>query len=195
MGILALTADERVAGVKFTKDTLSVSLRDGRTIIVPLVWYPRLLKASLAERKNWRVAGGGYGIHWPDIDEDLSTEGLLRVRRPRDRPRSEMLTTPHAAQPNAAPDRRPRGCRSGHADRGRQTAMTSTVRQELLGVLTELSKVCLEMRFGQLIANLATLARGLSAEGLWDAEDEELLAAARKQLSYFAASRSTVPTR
>ena len=78
MGILALAADERVADVKLTKDTLSVSLRDGRTITAPLVWYPRLLNASAAERKNWRVAGGGYGIHWPDLDEDLSTEGLLR---------------------------------------------------------------------------------------------------------------------
>jgi hypothetical protein len=78
MGILAPTADERVADVKFTKDTLSVELWDGRTITVPLVWYPRLLNASVAQRKNWRVAGGGYGIHWPDVDEDLSTEGLLR---------------------------------------------------------------------------------------------------------------------
>jgi hypothetical protein len=86
MGILALTADERVMGVKFTKDTLSVSLRDGRTITVPLAWYPRLLNASAAERKNWHVAGGGYGIHWPDIDEDLSTEGLLRGA-PAPRPR------------------------------------------------------------------------------------------------------------
>ena len=78
MGILALRADERVADVKFTKETLSVALRDGRTITVPLTWYPRLLNATAAERKNWRVAGGGYGIHWPDLDEDLSTEGLLR---------------------------------------------------------------------------------------------------------------------
>ena len=78
MGILALTADERVADVKFTKDTVSVALRDGRTITVPLAWYPRLLSATAAQRKNWRVAGGSYGIHWPDIDEDLSTEGLLR---------------------------------------------------------------------------------------------------------------------
>src|SRR5262249_27185226 len=77
MGILALAADERVTGVKFTKDALSVSLRDGRTITVPLAWFPRLLNASAAQRKNWRVAGGGYGIHWPDLDEDLSTEGLL----------------------------------------------------------------------------------------------------------------------
>ena len=78
MSILALKADERVLTVKFTKDALSVALRDGRTIIVPLAWYPRLFDASPAERKNWRIAGGGYGIHWPDIDEDLSTEGLLR---------------------------------------------------------------------------------------------------------------------
>jgi len=78
MGILALTADERVANVKFTKDALSVALRDGRTITVPLAWYPRLFNATAAQRKNWRVAGGGYGIHWPEVDEDLSTEGLLR---------------------------------------------------------------------------------------------------------------------
>ena len=78
MGILAPTADERVTDVTFTKDTLSVALRDGRTITVPLAWYPRLLNATVAQRKNWQVAGGGYGIHWPDIDEDLSTEGLLR---------------------------------------------------------------------------------------------------------------------
>ena len=87
MGILALAADERVADVKVTKDALSVALRDGRTITVPLAWYPRLLNATAAQRKNWRVAGGGYGIHWPDIDEDLSTEGLLRgAPAPRPRP-------------------------------------------------------------------------------------------------------------
>jgi Protein of unknown function (DUF2442) len=86
MGILALGADERVVGVKFTKDALSVSLRDGRTITVPLAWYPRLLNATPAQRKNWRVAGGGYGIHWQEIDEDLSTEGLLRGA-PAPRPR------------------------------------------------------------------------------------------------------------
>src|SRR3984957_18346460 len=86
MGILALAADERVTDVKFTKDALSVALRDGRTIIVPLAWYPRLFNATAAQRKNWRVAGGGYGIHWPDLDEDLSTEGLLRGA-PAPRPR------------------------------------------------------------------------------------------------------------
>ena len=71
-------ADERVKDVHLTDDTLAVDLFDGRTIIVPLAWYPRLLDATPAQRRNWKVAGGGYGIHWPDIDEDLSTEGLLR---------------------------------------------------------------------------------------------------------------------
>jgi Protein of unknown function (DUF2442) len=78
MGILAPGADERVANVEFTDDVLSVALMDGRTISVPLVWYPRLLNASKKERQNWQVSSGGYGIHWPDVDEDLSTEGLLR---------------------------------------------------------------------------------------------------------------------
>jgi hypothetical protein len=77
MGILALAADERVVDVKFTKDTFSVALRDGRTITVPLAWYPRLFNATSAQRKNWRVAGAGYGIHWPDIDEDISVANLL----------------------------------------------------------------------------------------------------------------------
>jgi hypothetical protein len=72
------TADERVLDVAFSDDALNVSLRDGRVISVPLVWYPRLLNATTAERKNWKIAGGGYGNHWPDVDEDLSTEGLLR---------------------------------------------------------------------------------------------------------------------
>lgn len=78
MGILALTADERVVAVTFANDSFSVSLRDGRTIKVPLAWYPRLLHGSAEQRANWQIAGGGYGIHWPDLDEDLSTEGLLR---------------------------------------------------------------------------------------------------------------------
>lgn len=68
---------EQVKDVYFTQDTLSVDLIDGRTITVPLVWYPRLLYATLAQRMNWQICGGGYGIHWPEIDEDLSTEGLL----------------------------------------------------------------------------------------------------------------------
>ena len=69
---------ERVKNVHFTEDTIAVDLMDGRTIVVPLAWYPALLEASPEQRSNWKISGAGYGIHWPDIDEDLSTEGLLR---------------------------------------------------------------------------------------------------------------------
>jgi hypothetical protein len=78
MSISQIKPGERVKDVHFTEDSLSVDLMDGRTISVPLAWYPRLLHASAEQRGNWKVAGGGFGIHWPDIDEDLSTEGLLR---------------------------------------------------------------------------------------------------------------------
>ena len=77
MNISARKADERVEAVYFTRSALVVDLVDGRTISVPLQWYPRLLNASSRERANWEKCGGGYGIHWPEIDEDLSTRGLL----------------------------------------------------------------------------------------------------------------------
>jgi len=63
--------------VTVTEDTLSVDLNDGRTISVPLAWFPRLLHAPPQERKNWRLIGKGQGIHWADLDEDISVEGLL----------------------------------------------------------------------------------------------------------------------
>ena len=74
MGILALGADERVAEVSFTDSALSVALKDGR---LPCL-SPSLLDATPKQRMTWKIASGGYGIHWPDLDEDLSTEGLLR---------------------------------------------------------------------------------------------------------------------
>ena len=78
MGILAPNADERVKDVRVTRDAFSVDLMDGRTITVPFAWYPRLANATPGQRARWEIAGAGYGIHWPEIDEDLSTEGLLR---------------------------------------------------------------------------------------------------------------------
>lgn len=66
--------------VLVTADTLSVELRDGRTISVPLAWYPRLLHASADERKNWRLIARGNGIHWEALNEDISVEGLLAGR-------------------------------------------------------------------------------------------------------------------
>ena len=88
---------ERVKDVHFDDDTFSVDLVDGRTITVPYAWYPRLLHASSEQRSKWETCGGGYGIHWPDIDEDLSTEGLLRGRPRRDLlPRDQHSVTAKA---------------------------------------------------------------------------------------------------
>ncbi len=78
MGTLAPNSDERVSGVSFDADRLIVDLMDGRTIAVPIAWYPRLERATPEQRSQWEIAGAGYGIHWSDIDEDLSVEGLLR---------------------------------------------------------------------------------------------------------------------
>ncbi len=78
MSTLDINAGERVKNVRCTNDVLKVDLVDGRTIIAPLAWYPKLLHATSKQRANWRTSGAGFGIHWPDIDEDLSTEGLLR---------------------------------------------------------------------------------------------------------------------
>lgn len=67
--------------VSANEDTLTAELSDGRTISVPLSWYPRLLHATPQERSNWELIGGGQGIHWPDLDEDISIEGLLAGRK------------------------------------------------------------------------------------------------------------------
>ena len=67
-------------GVRVDDDTLAVDLSDGRSIAVPLAWYPRLLHGRPAERANWRLIGSGEGIHWPDLDEDISIAGLLAGR-------------------------------------------------------------------------------------------------------------------
>lgn len=77
------TIDVSVAaaeGLDVTEDTLTAELADGRSISVPLAWYPRLAHATPDERRNWRLIGGGEGVHWPDLDEDISVEGLLAGR-------------------------------------------------------------------------------------------------------------------
>jgi len=65
------------SSVAITDDTLRVDLIDGRTISVPLAWYPRLLQGTAEERNNWELIGRGYGIHWEGLDEDISVEGLI----------------------------------------------------------------------------------------------------------------------
>lgn len=69
---------ERIKDLRVTEDALSVDLSDGRTITVPLAWFPRLLHATNEQRNNWKVSAAGFGVHWPDVDEDVSSEGLLR---------------------------------------------------------------------------------------------------------------------
>ncbi len=70
-------AGERITAVRVTEDSLTIDLLDGRTMTVPLAWYPRLLHASERERNNFRIIGAGYVINWPDLDEHLSSQGLL----------------------------------------------------------------------------------------------------------------------
>lgn len=79
-GTLSVTltlAVTRINQVTITDDMLSVDLEDGRTIAVPIGWYPRLAYGTPAERANFQISGAGYGIHWPDLDEDIGVEGLL----------------------------------------------------------------------------------------------------------------------
>ena len=71
------TRDPLAILVQVTEDTLSVELADGRTIAAPLAWYPRLAHATAEERRSWRLLGGGRGIHWPAVDEDVSIANLL----------------------------------------------------------------------------------------------------------------------
>jgi hypothetical protein len=77
-------SDARAQHVKVTPDTLTVDLIDGRTISVPLAWFPRLLHGSVSERNNWRLIAHGEGIHWTDLDEDISVDGLIIGQQSRE---------------------------------------------------------------------------------------------------------------
>jgi hypothetical protein len=84
----AASNDPRIQNVQVTDDEIVADLADGRVISVPLAWSWRLSEATPKQRKNWRLIGSGQGIHWPDVDEDLSVEGMLRGM-PAHRPTSE----------------------------------------------------------------------------------------------------------
>lgn len=81
MAISQTVTDPRVADVRITAERLHVQLRDGRLIAAPLAWFPRLAGATADQRRRWEPSAAGHGIHWPDIDEDISIEGLLRGER------------------------------------------------------------------------------------------------------------------
>lgn len=78
MSSSVVEANPRAQEVSVSEDELTVALADGRRISVPLAWFPRLLHATPAQRANWELLGDGEGIHWPDVDEDLSVAGILR---------------------------------------------------------------------------------------------------------------------
>jgi len=84
----AVSTEARIARVEVSDDTITAHLADGRVISVPLAWSWRLSDATPAQRANWRLIGAGYGVHWPDVDEDISADGMLNgtpARRPPSR--------------------------------------------------------------------------------------------------------------
>ncbi|MBK8906174.1 MAG: DUF2442 domain-containing protein [Anaerolineaceae bacterium] len=88
MNTLVLEADPQVIDVSFTDDKFSIALSDGRFLLVPLSWYPRLHHATSAEHNNWQLLGDGYAVEWPDLDEHIGIEGLLAGRRSGESKRS-----------------------------------------------------------------------------------------------------------
>jgi Protein of unknown function (DUF2442) len=88
MATLVLEREPMAAKVAVKRDKLLVDLVDGRSLSVPLDWYPRLLHGSAAERRNWRLLGDGYAIEWPDLDEHIGVEGLLAGRASGESPKS-----------------------------------------------------------------------------------------------------------
>ncbi|MDE2060582.1 MAG: DUF2442 domain-containing protein [candidate division NC10 bacterium] len=78
----------RVVNVIMTDDTLALDLEDGRTISIPIGWYPRLAHGTPAERAHFQISGAGYGVHWPDLDEDIGVEGLLLGKKSTESPAS-----------------------------------------------------------------------------------------------------------
>jgi hypothetical protein len=85
--VITLTPPKAV-NVTVTDDTLSVDLEDGHTISIPIVWYPRLAHGTPEERANFQVSSAGYGIHWPDLDEDIGVKGLLLGKKSTESPAS-----------------------------------------------------------------------------------------------------------
>ena len=94
---IAVSTETRIARVEISAETITAHLADGRVISVPLAWSWRLSEATPAQRANWRLLGDGHGVHWPDVDEDISAEGMLNgtpARRPAHRAGSRKVTGP-----------------------------------------------------------------------------------------------------
>ncbi|MGO8791763.1 MAG: DUF2442 domain-containing protein [Terriglobia bacterium] len=111
MSILAERAEALAVDVSCTNDDLRVVLSDGRTVAVPLAWFPRLVGASAKQRANWELMGGGVGIHWEAVDEDISVASLLQ-------PENFMRLPDKALQPTSLAQRRARKVKPLRAARG-----------------------------------------------------------------------------
>ena len=100
MPTLVDSSEALAVGVSCSDDALSVVLDDGRTVSVPIVWFPRLLNATPKERRGWELIGGGLGIHWEAIDEDISIASLLRPEKFMRLPNPALRSTPRRRRPN-----------------------------------------------------------------------------------------------
>ena len=117
----AVSVESRITRIEVTDETITAYLVDGRVISVPLAWSWRLSDATPAQRANWRLIGDGHGVHWPDIDEDLSAEGMLNgvpARRPGSSPRARTVPANRALQSTSRAKRKARSTRKSRAARG-----------------------------------------------------------------------------
>ena len=110
MSTLVASSEAVAINVSCSKDAMTVVLDDGRTVSVPLVWFPRLLNATEKQRKEWEFIGGGIGIHWEEIDEDISVASLLSPAKFM-RLANTTLQLPRRAQRKSKPQRNPRSAR------------------------------------------------------------------------------------
>ena len=113
----------RAIRVQVTSEVLLVELSDGRTVTAPLDWFPRLLHGTRSERKNLRLIGGGQGIHWPDLDEDVSVDGLLKGKASGESPssfRRWLATRPARRLKPLGSDPAPRGVKSSRRSGARR---------------------------------------------------------------------------
>ena len=117
----AVSVESRIDHVDVTDDTITAHLTDGRVISVPLAWSWRLSEATPAQRANWRLIGDGHGVHWPDIDEDISAEGMLNgvpARRPRGARLRQAAQANKALQPASRAPRKARSRKRSRVARG-----------------------------------------------------------------------------
>jgi hypothetical protein len=114
------TREALATHVEVSDDTLSVELADGRTIAAPLAWYPRLAHASAEERRSWRLLGGGRGIHWPSLDEDISVANLLAGQPSAESQSSFKSWLASRAKPGRSRRKRPGPAPGAAADRPRE---------------------------------------------------------------------------